>query len=185
MRRAAFLLLVMAVAALPGHASAQAAPGPSIEQRVKRAEDVLAIRRVLIDYAWALDTRDADAYAALFDRDGEWVNGTMVRKGHEEIRQLVVGLFGTPQPGFVNRQSLTLTTNIAVDVDGDRAKARSRHLLVRRGPDGRPEPTLAGRYEDELIREDGTWKILRRIDYPVMPTPEEWRAIMRARNPAQ
>jgi hypothetical protein len=33
---------------------------------------------------------------------------------------------------------------------------------------------LGGRYEDEFIREDGEWKILRRVDYPVMPTQEEW-----------
>jgi hypothetical protein len=40
---------------------------------------------------------------------------------------------------------------------------------------------LAGRYEDDLIRENGQWKILKRIDFPVMPTMDEWGAIMRAR----
>ena len=43
-----------------------------------------------------------------------------------------------------------------------------------RGPNGEPTPMLGGRYEDEFIREDGEWKILRRVDYPVMPTQEEW-----------
>ncbi len=181
--RGASLALAVLLAAAP--ALADEPQQRSVEQRLQRAEDEIAIRRILIDYHAALDARDAEAYVALFARDGEWINGSLVRKGAEEIRKLVVGLFGTPQPGFVNRESFHLTTNIEVDVDGDRATARSRHLLVRRGPDGSPRSTLAGRYEDLLIREDGKWKILRRVDHPVMPTAEEWREIMRARRPAQ
>jgi hypothetical protein len=69
-------------------------------------------------------------------------------------------------------------------VNGDHATARSRHLLFRRGPDGRPVPALAGRYEDELIRENGEWKILKRVDFPVMPTPEEWGKIIAERRKA-
>jgi hypothetical protein len=66
-------------------------------------------------------------------------------------------------------------------VDGDHATARSRHLLVMRGPNGEPTPMLAGRYEDQFIREDGEWKILRRVDTPVMPTAEEWMTFIRER----
>ena len=66
-------------------------------------------------------------------------------------------------------------------MNGDRATARSRHLLLMRGPDGSPVPELAGLYEDEFIREDGEWKILRRVDNPIMPTPEEWRREMAER----
>jgi hypothetical protein len=66
----------------------------------------------------------------------------------------------------------------------DRATARSRHLLVMRGPKGEPTPALAGRYEDELIREDGQWRILRRVDYPIMPTAEEWMKFIRERKAA-
>ncbi len=50
------------------------------------------------------------------------------------------------------------------------ATARSRHLLVMRGDGGSPTPMLAGRYEDEFVREGGKWKILHRTDFPVMPT---------------
>ena len=88
---------------------------------------------------------------------------------------LLVGLFGTPAPGYVNRGDYHLISNPQIDVDGDRAKARSRHLLVMRAADGSPVPELAGVYEDEFVREDGQWKILHRVDNPIMPTPEEWR----------
>src|SRR5690606_29218032 len=138
----------------PSPAAAPAAGSGSLESRLQRAEDQLAIQRII------------DGYAALFARDGVWQNGTTVRRGAEEIKAMLVGLFGTPEPGFVNAESYHLVSNMAVDVDGDRATARSRHLLVMRGPDGSPTPELAGVYEDEFIRADGEGEILRRIDPP-------------------
>lgn len=175
------LLAALLAVALP----AQAAQPPSVEARLQRAEDELAIRRLLVDYGWTQDARDFSGYAALFAKDGEWVNGANAYKGPEAIRKMLVGLYGEPPPGYVNRESFHIISNPEIDVRGDRATARSRHLLVMRGPDGRPQPMLAGRYEDELIREDGRWKFLRRVDFPVMPTPEEWGRIMRARRAAQ
>ena len=41
---------------------------------------------------------------------------------------------------------------------------------------------LAGLYEDELVRVNGEWKIARRVDNPIMPTPDEWRKVMAERN---
>lgn len=158
--------------------------GLTVEQRLQRVEDELAIRRVLVDYSATQDARDYAAYAALFARDGEWVNGRNVYKGRDAIQKMLVGLYGAPPPGYVNTESYHISSNPQVDVHGDRATARSRHLLMMRGPKGEPTPMLAGRYEDELIREDGQWKILRRVDTPVMPTSEEWSKFIRERNAA-
>jgi uncharacterized protein (TIGR02246 family) len=176
---------IVLLLALATPAQAARPPVSTIEARVQRAEDELAIRRLLVDYAWTQDARDFAGYAALFARDGEWINGTTVHKGPDDILKMLTGIYGAPQPGYVNRESFHLTTNIEIDLNGDRATARSRHLLITRGPDGRPMPTLAGRYEDILIREDGKWKFLRRVDTPVMPTAEEWSKIMRERRPAK
>ena len=159
------------------------AAAPSLETRLRQAEDQLAIQRLLTDYAARLDAHDFDGYTALFAREGVWQNGATVRRGAGEIKAMLVDLFGNPQPGFVNAESYHLVSNLEVDVEGDRAKARSRHLLVMRGENGSPRPALAGFYEDELIREEGQWKILRRVDNPVMPTPEEWRREMATRRP--
>ena len=104
-----------------------------------------------------------------------------VKRLRAEIIAMLEGIFGTPPEGFVNRADYHLVSNPQVDVTGDRATARSRHLLLMRGPDGEPVPELAGLYEDEFIREDGQWKILRRVDNPVMPTREEWLREMTAR----
>lgn len=160
-----------------------AAPAPSLEARLRRAEDQLAIQRVITDYAARLDAQDFDGYVSLFARDGVWQTGTTQRRGADQIKAMLVGLFGTPPPGFVNAESYHLVSNMRIDLDGDRATAVSRHLLVMRGENGSPRPALAGFYEDEFIREDGQWKILRRVDHPVMPTAEEWRREMAARRP--
>lgn len=160
------------------------AAGPSNAARIQRLEDELALRRIIVDYAATLDAHDFAAYAALFARDGTWQTGATVRRGSEEIQQMLLGLYGPTPAGYVNRESYHLVSNMAVDVKGDRATARSRHLLVLRGPDGHPTPTLAGRYEDEFVREDGKWKIFRRVDYPIMPTAEEWRREIAARSAA-
>ncbi|HSG34615.1 MAG TPA: nuclear transport factor 2 family protein, partial [Sphingomonadaceae bacterium] len=170
----------------PANPSANEVTGlPSLEARLQRAEDILAIQRVIVDYAAFIDAQDFEAYAALFAPDGIWQNGNTIRRGPDEIKAMLVGLFGTPPEGFVNKESYHLVSNPQIEVDGDRATARSRHLLVMRGADGSPIPELAGLYEDELIRVDGQWKILKRVDNPIMPTPEEWMREIRARNAAQ
>jgi uncharacterized protein (TIGR02246 family) len=180
---ASLAVLVLALMA-PAISIAQAS-ALTLEQRVQRVEDELAIRRVLVDYAATQDARDYSGYAALFAMDGEWVSGKTVHKGRAAIHKMLVDLYGTPPPGYVNGESYHLTSNPQIDLHGDRATARSRHLLVLRGPGGEPTPALAGRYEDELIREDGQWKILRRVDYPVMPTSEEWMKFIRERRATQ
>jgi uncharacterized protein (TIGR02246 family) len=177
-------VLALLITAMPVFATAQTS-GLTIEERLRRVEDELAIRRVLVDYSATQDARDFDGYVALFARDGEWINGKTVHKGREAIHKMLVGLYGAPQPGYVNNESFHITSNPQIDVNGDRATARSRHLLVMRGPKGQPTPMLAGRYEDELIREDGKWKILRRVDNPVMPTREEWLEFIRERRPGR
>lgn len=174
------LAVLLSATALPAQAQ-NGGSALSLEERIQRTEDELAIRRLLVDYSWTQDKRDFPAYAALFAEEGEWVNGDLVYRGPDAILEMLVGIYGEPEPGYVNRESLHITSNIEVDVEGDRATAHSRHLLIMRGPNGEPQPALAGRYEDELIREDGRWKFLRRVDYPVMPTAAEWRAQMQAR----
>jgi uncharacterized protein (TIGR02246 family) len=180
---ASLAVLVLALVA-PAIGVAQAS-ALTLEQRLQRVEDELAIRRVLVDYAATQDARDYSGYAALFAKDGEWVNGKTVHKGRAAIHKMLVDLYGTPPPGYLNSESYHLTSNPEIDLHGDRASARSRHLLVMRGPKGEPTPALAGRYEDELIREDGQWKILRRVDHPVMPTSEEWMNFIRERRATQ
>ncbi len=181
---AAMLGMLAMLAAAPALVAGEAAR-PTVEQRLQRVEDELAIQRVLVEYSATQDAHDYAGYAALFAREGEWVNGRNVYRGREAIRKMLVDLYGAPPPGYVNTESYHISSNPQIDLQGDRAMVRSRHLLVMRGPRGEPTPMLAGRYEDEFIREDGKWRILRRVDTPVMPTSEEWMKFIRERRATQ
>jgi uncharacterized protein (TIGR02246 family) len=164
-------------AALPALAVAQAT-APTLEQRVQRVEDELAIRRVITAYSNTQDAHDYDGYVALFAQDGEWVSGANVYKGREAIKKMLVGLYGAPPPGYVNGESFHISFNADVRLSGNTARAVSRHVLFMRGPTGTPVPMLSGRYDDEFVRENGEWKIRRRVDTPVIPTADEWTKII-------
>jgi len=146
----------------------------ALERRLRQVEDILAIQRILVDYAVHLDARNFDAYLELFAEDGIWQIGDTVRRGRAEIRAMLEGMYDDVEIEPFGYQRFRLVANMEVDVDGDRAVARSRHLSVMRGERGNPQPVLSGLYEDELIRVNGEWKILHRVDYPIMPTAEEW-----------
>jgi uncharacterized protein (TIGR02246 family) len=152
-----------------------------LEQRLQRVEDELAIRRIIVEYAVRLDARDLDGYLDLFASEGVWQVGDTVRRGREEIREMLVGIYGNPDVEPYGYEGFRTVSNVQIDVDGDRATARSRHLTLVRGERGNPAPILSGLYEDEFIRENGEWKILRRVDHPIMPTAEEWREQMAER----
>jgi uncharacterized protein (TIGR02246 family) len=184
-RLAAAALLALSPSAVAQEPQAKDVQMTTVEQRLQETEDKLAIERLINDYAVALDARDVEGYVALFAKDAEWVNGAMVRKGADEIRALVVGLWVTNPTGPASRKGVELVSNPEINLDGDRATARSRHLLLRPDENGAPQAVLAGQYDDQLIREDGEWKFLRRVDNPVMPTAAEWGEIMRKRRVEQ
>jgi len=155
------------------------------EQRLQLMEDELAIRRVLYDYHWAIDNRDFDLYASLFAKDGEFVTGRTVLKGYDQIRAMMAGLFGEPPPGYINHDSVEITVNPEIEINGDRAKVKSGAYLVEQGPDGFPISVLVGGYEDQFIREDGNWKFLRRNDYIYIPLPGEMKVKPKQSKPKQ
>jgi uncharacterized protein (TIGR02246 family) len=132
-----------------------------VEARLRRLEDLEQIRALLMEYRRALDEKDFRGYAALFARDGVFSAGTMKATGPDEIYELVDGMRGTL---LTDRRGddFHLVANIAIDVDGDRATATSTWAYVVRGDDETPVLSKLGRYEDELVREDGRWRFQHR-----------------------
>jgi len=176
---------IAAIAAALGMALAVPLAGcaanPALETRVRALEDQLAIQRVITDYSAHLDARDYAGYVGLFTPDGVWQNGTTRREGRAEIRAMLSGLFGEPDPAFVNRSSFHQIGNFEIDVTGDTARAKSRFVFVMRGEGGAPTPSLSGQYQDELVRTAAGWQIRHRVDNTIMPTSEEWVAELRRR----
>jgi len=178
----------MAIAAVLAVSTAAHAadPAPDLAQRVQRLESELrqlqdkdAIRDIIEDYAVRLTSRDFEGYVANFAPDGTWQNGGTLKRGHKEIRDLVVNMFPNTPANYVNQDSYMLVSDIQIKVDGDHATARSRQLSIIRGKTGDPTPVLAGRYEDEFVRLNGQWKILHRIDITFIPTLDLWMKKMK------
>ena len=139
--------------------------GPaSIEDRLRRAEDLLEIQQLFIQYGRYLDAGDFAAYASLFAEDGEILLGPVGRaKGPTEIEALMSKTGGAGN-------SYHLITGPVVQLDGDRAESEVMWTVLTRDPDGRPHVSMTGRHRDELVRENGRWKFRRRRGYVDIPS---------------
>ncbi len=144
----------------------------SIEDRLQALEDEREIRDLLIRYAQRLDLRDHKGYAGLFAREGRWTGRMGEAVGPAAIEAMLIEGLGPTPESFRNTQNFHLMSNLLIEVDGDTAKADSRLTYFAR-KDGRPVAMLAGRYEDELVREDGHWRFAFRRVIGEIPTREE------------
>lgn len=122
--------------------------------------DELAIRRTLAAYCHHLDGGDFSSLARRFTEDGSYTYGTADMSG----RATLESWFAETNPP--ERRGKHLTTNVIVDVEGDRAFAYSDYLFVRI-VDGALTPLFSGRYRDELVRAEGGWLIRSRVVTPL------------------
>ena len=131
--------------------------GPSTEDR-------LEILELYARYSWALDTGDTDAYVDLFTVDAEATEetreGTLeIRKGHEEIRKLVLKFH--ERPDFPGHQHQMAQLVFEPDPEG-----RAQHWVVRsyawatiNHPPAPPHLHWCGHIRDVVAKVDGEWKI--------------------------
>ena len=158
------LLLGVALSWLPRSAmlqTAQAADTPGLAARVQALEDHLAIEELLMQYGVTLDKRDFAAYSQLFAREGTWTGNIGTFKGPAAIQEAMQKAFGRPDSPISNG-SFHLLTNPIIHVHGDRGTALSKWTFCRM-VNGKPEIVMSGRYEDTLVRENGTWKFASRV----------------------
>lgn len=161
-------LTLFAPALLAPAAGVAAAARPTVEQRLEKLEAESAIRKVLVEYGAYLDGKDFASYAGLFARDGEWIGGFGRFKGPANIQKMLEERLGKAEPGYINKQSYHLMSNPHIEVTGNTAKVTSKYLFVM-SADNKPIPTLAGRYVDDFVRENGAWKVLKRVTHGVIP----------------
>ena len=145
----------------------------SLEDRLRRIEDLLEIQQLFVDYIEYLDTADLDGYAGLFAEDGEVLLAPGARaKGHEEIKALIARIV----PGQTGNAYHIVSSPI-IHLDGDRATAQVMWTVIAKDAEGKPTVTMLGRHLDELVREHGHWRIQRRkgrLDIPSgIPTRAE------------
>ena len=158
------LLVAAAVIGLSfafGNLAHRAEGADAVEARLRRLEDVEAIRSLLVDYGRALDRRDFQAYGALFAQDGSWKGGMGTATGPDAIAKMVAAGFERMSPSLYENSNHVMSS-FDIDVDGDTATAWSRWTWVVVGANGKPQPERAGHYEDTLVRERGEWKFQSR-----------------------
>src|ERR1700712_4625730 len=130
----------------------------ALEARLQRLEDLKAIRQVFMDYGLHLDKGDFDSYSKLFAREGEAMLGPLGRaKGPTEIKALMMRLMSADVG-----KAYHIISSPVIKLDGDRATSDVMWTVISRGADGNPELSMIGRHKDELIREDGECKFLKR-----------------------
>ncbi len=133
----------------------------SVEERLRRLEDREAISRLLMEYKRRLDARDLAAYSRLFARDGEWWGRTGRARGPEAIRAMLEEKL-TPSPPAPGPTDYHLMTNESIELNGDQATAESTFVVITRSEQDTPIVRLLGRYQDQLVREDGEWRFASR-----------------------
>lgn len=125
--------------------------------------DRLAIQERLYACAWALDTGDVDAFVACFCTDGvlEWdaFEEPQEWRGADALRHFAAFLRNLPTSA--GRQHHV--TNTVLAPAGSHVSARSYVTVALRQEDGPHQLYVMGWYEDELRRENGTWRLSHRV----------------------
>jgi hypothetical protein len=141
---------------------ALAAKPTALESRIQRIEDHMAIEQLLMEYGRSLDNRDFVTYSNLFAETGEWTGGFGSFRGPAAIKAAMEKTFEAAASDIPKGSNFHVLSNIIIDINGDRATASSKFLFVKMDK-SKPDPVIAGRYEDVLIREKGVWKFLQRV----------------------
>jgi len=139
-----------------------------LRARVRVLEDREEIRQLLQEYRRTLDARDMRAYSALFAAEGSWSGKSGSATGPDGIHDMLVAVL-PDNPAAPGATLWHWIGDPTIVVDGDRATASSLWMHVRRGEDDRPLLPTLGAYDDELIREEGRWRFLRRSVSPLVP----------------
>jgi SnoaL-like domain len=137
----------------------------SIEERLQRMEDLMEIHQLFIDYGMHLDAGRFEEYSNLFATDGQIRLGPLGKaQGREAIRETMTRVLD----GLVGK-TYHVISSPTVQLNGDTATSEVMWTMIERGDDGQPRLAMLGRHRDELVREEGRWKInVRRglIDVP-------------------
>lgn len=157
-----------------GESAVAAGDDEDISVRLRRLEDVELIHQLFMDYKRVLDAKHFGSYAALFAADGEFVAIDGGARGRAAIEAMVAAMPGTDLLGANVGDDFHLVLNPQIQLDAgdpDRARAQSTWAYVVKGEAGEPVLAKLGHYDDELVREGGTWRFLRREAPMDIPAP--------------
>lgn len=129
-----------------------------------RTEDREAIEALMWRYARALDTWNAEAYAAVYTEDGQFGAGENATQGRDALKGMIAAFTSGDNPP---PRLLHMTTDSWIEfIDDTHARHHSYWLTMRLGAEGNPPGVAAaGVGVDELVKVDGEWLIrLRNVN---------------------
>jgi hypothetical protein len=139
---------------------------------INMVADRLELRRLVDLYAKAVDTRDSEAYVALFLPTGQFVmqrsDGDVVWDGPTQIIQNAV-TFSEPAP-FA--RTFHFVANHLCEITGDTGTGETYCLAHHLALDGARMLVTHMIYRDEYARTDDGWKFARRTTEGLW---KEWR----------
>jgi uncharacterized protein (TIGR02246 family) len=146
-----------------GWASTHDAAKAGVNVMPSVAEEKEAIREVISEYCFCLDGGRFADMAALFTPDGVWDTAYGKGIGRDGIEALIRKMRHGRPITQANR-GVHLVTNFVIKIDGDTAHVLSNWVVAQNSPAG-PIVSAAGGYEDDMVKQDGTWRFrIRKID---------------------
>jgi uncharacterized protein (TIGR02246 family) len=136
------------------------------EKDLVRSRDRVEIEQLMWNYIRALDSGNAEAYAALFAPDGQFGRGASAVKGREALKKMVSDarqkLDAESKSGKKAPRMYHVVTNPHIEfIDKDHA----RYYAYWMGALASGGTTSAGREVNELVRINGQWLIsVRDVD---------------------
>lgn len=132
-----------------------------LEQRLRRLEDLEAVRGTWLEYCNRLDTHDLEGVGELFTEDGGVEMDGLGRAldGSYEGRDAIVSFYTdteTPRSAEAARRAMTghLSTNMQVDLDGDEATTLAYFFEIVDD-----DLVLIGTYQHRMRRDPDRWRI--------------------------
>lgn len=142
----------------------EAATIAALEARLRRLEDIEAIRRLKYSYCYHYDRGDFEGFMACFAQDCRVELGLGRRaSGRAEVEAMF------RRSHTMLQFSSHMVANPLIDVEGDTARG-TWYLLL---PSTRGGEALwsQARYDEEYVREDGDWKIRSELVTMFFATP--------------
>lgn len=116
-----------------------------------------AIRALVANYCHGVDKRDRDRFVSIWHPDAEWLGGPS--GDCHGILEITRTLEERVWPGAAETHHWT--SNLVIELDGDRATGLCDADVVVISPRGTPL-MVAATYRDAFERRAGTWRIARR-----------------------
>ena len=132
----------------------------------REAQDRAAIEKLMWTYTRALDTENADGYAATYTPDGQFGSGVNAVKGRDALKKMISDLRqrtadteakGEKRPLMYHME---MNTYIAfVDRDHARVEGYWQTVFGAQGQNVPVRVAAAGREVNEIVRVNGQWLI--------------------------